>query len=75
MLTFKKKLTTITFLLLFSAAAFVSCGKQSSSAEHPTGEHPADSSEHPADSTEHPSASTDHPSEHPAEHPSDSTNN
>ncbi len=67
----KKRFATIVFLALFSAAAIVSCGKQSNQGEHPAGEHPSDSTEHPADSTEHPSDST----EHPSEHPSDSTKN
>lgn len=81
MLTIKKRLATIIFITLFSAAALVSCGKQGTKEDHPAGEHPADSTEHPADSTEHPADSTEHPSdstkqasEHP-EHPSDSTKN
>jgi hypothetical protein len=74
MLTIKKRLATIIFITLFSAAALVSCGKQGTKEDHPAGEHPADSTEHPADSTEHPSDSTKQASEHP-EHPSDSTKN
>lgn len=74
MLTIKKRLATIIFITLFSAAALVSCGKQGTKEDHPAGEHPADSTEHPADSTEHPSDSTKQASEHP-EHPTDSTNN
>jgi hypothetical protein len=74
MLTIKKRLATIIFITLFSAAALVSCGKQGTKEDHPAGEHPADSTEHPADSTEHPSDSTKEASEHP-EHPSDSTKN
>lgn len=74
MLTFKKRLATIIFITLFSAAALVSCGKQGTKEDHPAGEHPADSTEHPADSTEHPSDSTKQASEHP-EHPTDSTKN
>ncbi|MEQ1588306.1 MAG: hypothetical protein ABL895_20650 [Cyclobacteriaceae bacterium] len=74
MLTFKKRLATIIFLTLFSAATLVSCGKQGNKEDHPAGEHPADSTEHPADSTEHPSDSTKQASEHP-EHPTDSTKN
>lgn len=71
MLTFKKRLATIIFLVLFSTAAIVSCGKQAKE-DHPAGEHPADSTEHPSDSTEHPSDSTEHPG---GEHPADSTKN
>lgn len=64
MLTFKKRLATIIFLVAFSTAAIVSCGKQAAKEEHPAGEHPSDSTEHPSDSTEHPN-----------EHPADSTKN
>lgn len=74
MLTIKKRLATLIFITLFSAAALVSCGKQGTKEDHPAGEHPADSTEHPADSTEHPSDSTKQASEHP-EHPTDSTKN
>jgi hypothetical protein len=61
MLTFKKRLATIIFLALFSAAALVSCGTKGKKDEK-AGEHPKDSTEHPKDSTEH-----------PKEHPADST--
>ncbi len=71
MLTFKKRLATIIFVTLFSAAAIVSCGKKAAKEEAAT-EHPADSTEHPSDSTEHPSDSTEHPA---GEHPKDSTKN
>jgi hypothetical protein len=64
MINFKKRLATILFLVMFSAAAVVSCSKPANKEEHPAGEHPADSTEHPADSTEH-----------PTEHPADSTKN
>lgn len=63
-----KKFITILFLLSFSAAIVVSCGKAGNTEaateeEHPEGEHPA-----AADSTDHPEG------EHPeGEHPSDST--
>jgi hypothetical protein len=70
MLTFKKRLATIIFVTLFSAAAMVSCGKQATT-EEATTEQPADSTEHPSDSTEHPSDSTEHPTK--TEHPSDTT--
>jgi hypothetical protein len=69
MITFKKRLTAIIFVSLFSVAALISCGKQTG---EQAGEISSDSTEHPADSTEHPSDSTEHPSDHP-EHPSDST--
>jgi hypothetical protein len=72
MLTFKKRLATIIFLLAFSAAAIISCGKQAGK-EETTTEQPA--GEHPSDSTEHPSDSTEHPTEHPSEHPTDSVKN
>lgn len=71
MVTFKKRLASIIFITLFSAATLVSCGKQAST-EAPATEVAADSTEHPADSTEHPSDST--ANEHP-EHPKDSTKN
>ena len=63
MLTFKKRLTTIIFLTLFSVATIiVSCGKQGSTEGDNTeqaGEQPSDSTEHPTtDSTEHPTDST-----------------
>jgi hypothetical protein len=70
-LTFKKRITTIIFLSLFSTMVIVSCGKLGKKEEHPAGEHPKDSTEHPSDSTEHPADST----EHPVEHPKDSTKN
>jgi len=68
MLTFKKRLTAIIFVTLFSTSAMVSCGKQAAKEEPAATEHPADSTEHPSDSTEHPSDSTEHPAkiEHPA---------
>ncbi len=63
MLTFKKRLATIIFLMVLSAAAIVSCGKQGNKEENATGEHPSDSIEHPSDSTEHPADSTEHPAD------------
>jgi hypothetical protein len=71
MSTSKKRLATIIFLTLFSAATMVSCGKQGNKEDHPAGQ-ASDSTEHPSDSTEHPSDSTEHPA---GEHPKDSTKN
>ena len=67
MLTFKKRLATIIFLTLFSAATIVSCGKPSNTEEANTEQAASDSTEHPTDSAEHPTDA--------AEHPADSTNN
>ena len=63
MLTFKKRLSTIIFLTLFSAAIIVSCGKQgnteeANSEEANTEQAASDSTEHPTDSAEHPADST-----------------
>lgn len=63
MLRFKKRLATIIFLALISAAAIVSCGKQGNTEEQATEEQSSDSTEHPADSTEHPADSTEHPAD------------
>ena len=57
-----KNLLTIVFLGLLSTSIMISCGKQAKEGDHPTGEHPTDSSASASDSTEHPS-----------EHPADST--
>lgn len=70
MLTFKKRVATVIFLILFSVAAIVSCGKQENKGEDGSA-NAADSTEHPADSTEHPSDSTEHPAD--SEHPADTT--
>jgi hypothetical protein len=72
MLTLKKRLSAIIFIIAFSAATMVSCGKQAQKEEVPAAEVASDSTEHPSDSTEHPSDSTEHPA---GEHPADSTKN
>jgi hypothetical protein len=64
MLSFRKRLATIIFLTLFSAATIVSCGKQSNAEEGNTEEQAAgDSTEHPAESNEHPADSSEHPAD------------
>jgi hypothetical protein len=64
MMRIKKVIAVVVVFSLFSAAALVSCSKQSGG-EHPAGEHPADTAQQASDSTEHPAG----------EHPSDSTQN